>query len=125
MTNNTSNKQLVISDMSEPWAQTTGFMSNTLSRPYRRLMNTSGITFKDHAGSMDLCYAALSFASDTLKTNGHFICKFYQGAEDKVLHTKLKKMFHTVHREKPDSSRKVEYRSCSAFFPLLLFLFFL
>lgn len=55
----------------------------------------------------DLCYAALAFASENLKPNGHFVCKFYQGAEDKLLQTKLKKMFEHVHREKPDSSRKV------------------
>lgn len=43
--------QVVISDMSEPWPQTSGFSSRTLSNPHR-LMNTSGINFKDHAGSM-------------------------------------------------------------------------
>lgn len=124
--------------MLEPWPQTNGFMSNTLSKPYRRLMNTSGMSFRDHAGSMvsysisdfalpsfhvarlhlaqfnanlagkqDLCYAALIFASENLKPNGHFVCKFYQGAEDKLLQTKLQKMFEHVHREKPESSRKV------------------
>ncbi|KAG8169232.1 hypothetical protein KVR01_001981 [Diaporthe batatas] len=95
---------LVISDMSEPWPQTSGFSSRTLSNPHR-LMNTSGINFKDHAGSMDLCYAALTFASDTLKIGGHFVCKFYQGAEDKALQKTLEKMFTKVHREKPESSR--------------------
>ena len=35
------------------------------------------------------------------------MCKFYQGAEDKALEDKLKQMFETVHREKPDASRKV------------------
>jgi 21S rRNA (uridine2791-2'-O)-methyltransferase len=49
----------------------------------------------------------LSFASDTLRTGGHFICKFYQGSEDKAFESKLKKLFAKVHREKPDSSRKV------------------
>ncbi|KAI1380716.1 FtsJ-like methyltransferase [Hypoxylon crocopeplum] len=96
---------VVLSDMSAPWMQTTGFSSNTLSNPYYRMMNTSGMSFRDHAGSMDLCLAALRFASDTLKTNGHFVCKFYQGAEDKDLELKLKKMFAKVHREKPESSR--------------------
>ncbi|EOO01721.1 putative ribosomal rna methyltransferase mrm2 protein [Phaeoacremonium minimum UCRPA7] len=96
---------IVISDMSEPWPQTAGFSSNTLSNPYIRMMNTSGIAFKDHAGSMDLCEAALQFASDTLRSGGHFLCKFYQGAEDKLLENKLKKMFAKVHREKPESSR--------------------
>jgi len=69
------------------------------------MMNTSGIAFKDHAGSMDLCSAALTFAQDTLKVGGHFICKFYQGSEDKALEMRLKQLFKFVHREKPESSR--------------------
>ena len=51
--------------------------------------------------------AALTFAFDTLRTGGHFLCKFYQGAEDKALETKLKRLFKKVHREKPGSSRSV------------------
>lgn len=35
------------------------------------------------------------------------MCKFYQGAEDKELELKLRKMFAVVHREKPESSRSV------------------
>lgn len=70
------------------------------------LMNTSGNTFRDHTGSMDLCNAALQFASDTLKSGGHFVCKFYQGSEDKVLEKRLKSLFGKVFREKPESSRK-------------------
>ncbi|KAH7118877.1 FtsJ-like methyltransferase-domain-containing protein [Dendryphion nanum] len=96
---------VVLSDMSEPWDQITGFHKKSLSDPYHRMMNTSGIAFKDHAGSMDLCMAALTFSYDTLRTGGHFLCKFYQGAEDKALETKLKRLFTKVHREKPDSSR--------------------
>ncbi|KAF7911810.1 hypothetical protein EAE99_010992 [Botrytis elliptica] len=69
------------------------------------MMNTTGIKFSDHAGSMDLCNAALQFAFETLRPGGHFVCKFYQGAEDKELELKLKKMFAAVHREKPESSR--------------------
>jgi len=40
-----------------------------------------------------------------LKIGGHFVCKFYQGAEDRALEKSLKAMFHKVHREKPESSR--------------------
>ncbi|KAF4504052.1 hypothetical protein G6O67_008671 [Ophiocordyceps sinensis] len=69
------------------------------------LMNTSGNAFRDHAGSMDLCIAALQFASDTLKPGGHFVCKFYQGPEDRAFERRLKKLFAKVHREKPESSR--------------------
>ncbi|KAL7815471.1 FtsJ-like methyltransferase domain-containing protein [Trichoderma aethiopicum] len=96
---------VVLSDMSEPWDQESGFRSATLSNPYDRLMNTSGNRSRDHAGSMDLCEAALQFASDTLKPGGHFVCKFYTGAEDKQLEKKLKLLFSKVYREKPEASR--------------------
>ncbi|KAH7390615.1 FtsJ-like methyltransferase-domain-containing protein [Pyrenochaeta sp. MPI-SDFR-AT-0127] len=96
---------VVLSDMSEPWDQTTGFYKKSLSDPYFRMMNTSGNAFRDHAGSMDLCMAALTFSFDTLKTGGHFLCKYYQGSEEKAFETKLKRLFAKVHREKPDSSR--------------------
>jgi 21S rRNA (uridine2791-2'-O)-methyltransferase len=51
--------------------------------------------------------AALTFCFDTLKTGGHFVCKFYQGNEDKGMELRLKKLFEKVHREKPESSRSV------------------
>lgn len=53
--------------------------------------------------------AALTFASDTLKPGGHFVCKFYQGSEDKAFENLLKQMFAKVHREKPESSRSVSF----------------
>ena len=43
---------IVLSDMSAPWEQTTGFWKRSLSDPYYRMMNTSGMSFRDHAGSM-------------------------------------------------------------------------
>lgn len=48
---------VVLSDMSAPWEQTTGFWKRSLSDPYIRMMNTSGINFKDHAGSM-VCFCS-------------------------------------------------------------------
>ncbi|KEY66718.1 hypothetical protein S7711_06766 [Stachybotrys chartarum IBT 7711] len=53
----------------------------------------------------DLCNAALQFASDTLRPGGHFVCKFYQGSEDRALEQKLKTLFAKVSREKPEASR--------------------
>lgn len=53
--------------------------------------------------------AALTFSFDTLRTGGHFLCKFYQGSEDKEFEKRLKKLFAKVHREKPESSRSVCY----------------
>jgi hypothetical protein len=43
---------VVLSDMSAPWVQTKGFFKRSLSNPYHRMMNTSGVSFRDHAGSM-------------------------------------------------------------------------
>lgn len=57
----------------------------------------------------DLCHAALRFSSDVLKAGGHFVCKFYQGAEDKELEQQLKELFKKVHRLKPESSRSVGF----------------
>ena len=42
---------VVLSDMSEPWAQVQSW-KRSLSDPYYRMMNTSGINFRDHSGSM-------------------------------------------------------------------------
>ncbi|KAG9966300.1 FtsJ-domain-containing protein, partial [Aureobasidium melanogenum] len=97
---------VVLSDMSAPWEQTSGYWIRSVSNPYLRMMNTSGTAFRDHAGSMDLCNAALTFCYDTLRTGGHFLCKFYQGSEDKAFENRLKKLFDKVHKEKPESSRK-------------------
>jgi 23S rRNA U2552 (ribose-2'-O)-methylase RlmE/FtsJ len=59
----------------------------------------------------DLCAAALQFSYDCLKVGGHFVCKFYQGSEDKDLEMQLKKLFTSVYRDKPDSSRSVGWLS--------------
>ena len=66
----------------------------------------------DVRGFQDLCTAALRFAFDTVRSGGHFICKFYQGSEDKSLELRLKALFAKVHREKPESSRKVSLPRC-------------
>uniref|UniRef100_A0A8H7KAG7 rRNA methyltransferase 2, mitochondrial n=1 Tax=Bionectria ochroleuca TaxID=29856 RepID=A0A8H7KAG7_BIOOC len=69
------------------------------------LMNTSGIPFHDHARSLDLCNAALDFASDTLKPGGHFVCKVYVGRGDQDFEQRVRLLFCKVHRVKPKSSR--------------------
>ncbi|KAI7369158.1 23S ribosomal RNA methyltransferase, partial [Hortaea werneckii] len=74
---------VVLSDMCEPWP----------------LVTSSWI-------KSDLCHAALTFAFDTLSAGGNFLCKFYQGEEDKALELRLKKLFDKTYRIKPDSSRK-------------------
>lgn len=43
---------VVLSDMCEPWPQIASTWVKSVSNPYRRMMNTSGMQFRDHAGSM-------------------------------------------------------------------------
>ncbi|KAK6360546.1 2' O-ribose methyltransferase [Orbilia blumenaviensis] len=69
------------------------------------LMNTSGVSIRDHAGSMELCTAALTFCIDVLKPGGSFVCKFYQGGDDGNLEAMLVKVFSKVVRVKPETSR--------------------
>jgi 21S rRNA (uridine2791-2'-O)-methyltransferase len=47
--------------------------------------------------------AALTFSFDTLKTGGHFLCKYYQGTEEKAFETKLKRLFTKVHSSRQES----------------------
>jgi 21S rRNA (uridine2791-2'-O)-methyltransferase len=54
---------IVLSDMSAPWEQTSGFWKRSLSNPYIRMMNTSGIPFRDHTGSMVRVNLHLIFCS--------------------------------------------------------------
>lgn len=63
--------------------------------------------------------AALTFCYDTLRTGGHFVCKYYQGNEEKDLELRLKKLFDKVHREKPESSRNVSIPFPSLPHPLI------
>ncbi len=57
---------IVLSDMSEPWDLVEGHHKRTLSNPYRRMMNTSGNTFRDHVGSM--VSSVMLFLFSTLHT---------------------------------------------------------
>jgi 23S rRNA U2552 (ribose-2'-O)-methylase RlmE/FtsJ len=43
---------VVLSDMSEPWPQTSGFWKNYLTKAYFRMHNVTGIRVKDHGDSM-------------------------------------------------------------------------
>lgn len=61
---------VVMSDMSEPWDQTTGFYKKSLSDPYFRMMNTSGNAFRDHAGSI----VGLPYHQGVSFTDSYRIC---------------------------------------------------
>jgi 21S rRNA (uridine2791-2'-O)-methyltransferase len=96
---------VVLSDMSDPWPISALTYRKTFDNVFIRLMNTSGIPVRDHAYSIDLCYTAMSFAMDVLKTSGVFVCKVYSGDQECELKAKLKLMFSTVYCDKPEASR--------------------
>ena len=54
---------VVLSDMYEPWPLTTSTWIKSVSNPWRRMMNTSGMPFRDHAGSM-VCNDTTTKGSD-------------------------------------------------------------
>lgn len=96
---------VVISDMYEPLPQHSSFWNNLTNMAYYRMANTSGLAIKDHSQSIDLCDAALITAIDLLKPHGNFVCKLYSGKEDRLLESRIKKVFRRVHRFKPQASR--------------------
>ncbi|KAH7587967.1 FtsJ-like methyltransferase [Nakaseomyces glabratus] len=69
------------------------------------MSNTSGLNFKDHLNSIDLCDAALITAVDLLEPAGSFICKQFSGAETNLFEKRMKKVFDRVEITKPSASR--------------------
>ncbi|CAI4449669.1 BCE_3a_G0020230.mRNA.1.CDS.1 [Saccharomyces cerevisiae] len=96
---------VIISDMYEPWPQTTGFWNNITNQAYFRMANTSGVNIRDHYQSIDLCDAALVTAIDLLRPLGSFVCKLYTGEEEDLFKKRMQAVFTNVHKFKPDASR--------------------
>lgn len=102
---------VVLSDMYAPFLRDSGFSSATTNNPYIRMANTTGLAFKDHVMSMDLCDAALITAVDLLKKNGSLVMKFFSGEEDALLEKRLNAVFQEVKRFKPRACR-LESKEC-------------
>ncbi|CCD26656.1 21S rRNA (uridine2791-2'-O) methyltransferase NDAI_0I00870 [Naumovozyma dairenensis CBS 421] len=99
---------IILSDMYAPWPQDFNSkfsMNNITNNAYIRMANTSGLTVRDHAHSIDLCDAALITAIDLLKPKGNFVCKLFTGNEDKLFEKRVRKVFQDCYRFKPKSSR--------------------
>jgi 23S rRNA (uridine2552-2'-O)-methyltransferase len=67
---------------------------------------TSGIRVADSARSALLFEEALRMARKTLKQNGHFLAKIFQGSDFHVLLQEVKVAFHQVKVVRPAASRK-------------------
>lgn len=67
---------------------------------------TTGRKDVDALRSFELCRMALEVALKNLKTNGHFICKIFQGNEFKAFEKETKAAFRECKIFKPESCRK-------------------
>ncbi|KAL6929580.1 hypothetical protein ACO0SA_000983 [Hanseniaspora valbyensis] len=82
------------------------FYSNIgTNKSINRLQNISGITFKDHMGSVDLCDATLVVCLNLLKPGGTMVCKILRGEEEDLLKERCGKLFDNVYTLKPAASR--------------------
>ena len=68
--------------------------------------NTTGHKQTDHLRIMAVVEAAYYFAIETLKPDGIFIAKVFQGGAQNTLVAEVKKSFKTVKHIKPPASRK-------------------
>ncbi|XBW34770.1 hypothetical protein QEN19_000336 [Hanseniaspora menglaensis] len=75
------------------------------NKSINRLQNITGITFKDHMGSIDLCDATLVVCLNLLKPGGNMVCKILRGEEEVLLKERCERLFESVHKFKPAASR--------------------
>ncbi|MAG52396.1 MAG: hypothetical protein CMH62_00365 [Nanoarchaeota archaeon] len=68
--------------------------------------STSGNKDLDVDRSINLSYTALKIAKKTLKPNGNFLVKVFQGSEFEELLKEIKKYFQFTKSYKPKSTRK-------------------
>jgi 23S rRNA (uridine2552-2'-O)-methyltransferase len=68
--------------------------------------NLSGVQDADQARSLELCELALGFAQRTLKQQGSFLVKLFQGAEYPGFLEAMRSAFEVVVSRKPGASRE-------------------
>ncbi len=68
--------------------------------------NISGISFRDHYQSFELCRMALDFAHNVLKNGGGFLCKTFPGQETDDLRKEMRKYFEKIVTVIPEATRK-------------------
>ena len=69
------------------------------------LHNTTGTSDQDHYKSINLTYQVLEFAEKYLSADGHLLCKYLRGEDEKELINDVNKIFKEVKVVKPKSSR--------------------
>ncbi len=66
---------------------------------------TTGIKITDQARSFGLCQLAFDLTADHLKTNGHFVCKFFHSDDFSVLKKLILSRFQKCEVVKPQATR--------------------
>ena len=72
---------------------------------------TSGVRIVDQSRSLELCGVAWDVAEKTLRTGGHFVCKFFDGPEAEAFRDGLRPRFRTVRVRKPDACRRESFEA--------------
>ncbi|CUM62598.1 uncharacterized protein PRCAT00000150001 [Priceomyces carsonii] len=97
--------QLVLSDLSVPLMQQSGFFSNTVSRPHLRFGAKEALNkpiVDPLKAPIDLADAALLLCSNILAPTGRFVLRLYKtdpgDPELDLLHDRLLKVFNKVHK---------------------------
>lgn len=67
--------------------------------------NTSGVKELDHERIIELAFSASHFAIQHLCNGGTFLCKIFQGAQEKRLISFLEEHFVQVKRWRPKASK--------------------
>ena len=67
--------------------------------------NTIGHQSTDHLRIISLIESMIDVIESIIQPNGNFICKIWNGSQDKIILSQLKKMFRKISNFKPKSSR--------------------
>ena len=67
--------------------------------------NTIGHQSTDHLRIISLIESMIDVIESIIQPNGNFICKIWNGSQDKIILSQLKKMFRKISNFKPNSSR--------------------
>lgn len=66
---------------------------------------TTGVPFRDHVISVELCDRALALAGRMLVPGGVFVCKVFQGEDEPALRDRIRARFETLKSLKPKGTR--------------------
>jgi len=67
---------------------------------------TTGVKIVDNSRSMELARKALNISTVTLKREGHFLCKIFEGEDQKIFRDEFSQYFNQTRSLRPSAVRK-------------------